>query len=411
MSINLFLDDIGELANDELFDAIDEFAKAQPVEGWRHDYTEAWDESSLKNVAAFAHTFGGVLIVGVRKGKRDLVCELPGVESETEYKTRIANSIASNISPVPSYDVFECHRPAVSNRRFCVVRVRASKALHLITKKDLIPVYIRNEDQVFPANAVELRRLIDREREIPVLAGRTIERANQLRDAMAIGRASGSEDPDTWYLSTCTSSPTFLKLMLVPTEAAVLELDNSHELAVRKLIDELYPRVFDCIRGGVALRASRRGANFYDFAFYHKNIDYEMRWHVMNSGDVGFAAQMADSEKFWSVVDVAHYIVLLTKLAMRWWEFIRFFGDGHLYVQLNIPGLDVFRAKEGYYIQAFAPSVAHPSERRDIRKDAITFGALSGNAANAEVRLDYFSGRENLAKLTTSLLNQLLRTL
>src|SRR5260370_30066814 len=147
MSINLFTDDLSGLQNDELFTAIADFAKAQPIEGWRHDYTEKWEDPALKNIAAFANTFGGLLIIGVRKGKKDVTCELLGVESDSEYKTRIASAIAANISPVPSYSIFECHKPDAPNRRFCVIRVREGKLLHLITKKDFSPVYVRNEDE------------------------------------------------------------------------------------------------------------------------------------------------------------------------------------------------------------------------------------------------------------------------
>jgi len=103
MRTNLFTDDLSGLTNDELFAAIVHFATAQPVEGWRHDYTEKWEEAGLKNIAAFANTFGGLLVVGVKKGKQDVACEFPGVETDSEYKTRIASAIAANISPVPSY--------------------------------------------------------------------------------------------------------------------------------------------------------------------------------------------------------------------------------------------------------------------------------------------------------------------
>jgi len=411
MPTDIFTDDLAILANDELFDAIERFATLQPVEGWRHDYTLQWGDSALQKVAAFAHTFGGVVIVGVKKQKGDTTCELVGVESQTEYKTRIASSIASNISPVPSYDIFECNKPGEANRRFCVVRVRESKALHLLTKKGLFPVYVRNEDQDLPANAAQLRRLIDREREISTLASRVGERASQLRDAMVIGCGYRGDGLDTWYGSPHQNSQTFLRLMLVPTETISLELEKTHEDTFRKLIGALYPRVQEYIASGIANRATRRGADFYDFAFYHKDADYEMRWRISNSGGVGFASQMDHGRKFWSVVDVAHYIILLVKLTMKWWEFIRYFGDGRLQAQLNIPGLTVLQAEEGYYIQSFDPCPTPRVVPRDIRKDAIVLGALPGNAANAETTLNYFSGKEGLSKLTVSLLNQLLRSL
>jgi hypothetical protein len=411
MSVDLFSEDFATLSNDERFFAIEDFAKSQAVEGWRHDYTQQWDDSSLKTVAAFAHAFGGVLIIGVKKQKRDLVCELLGVETETEYKTRIASSIASNISPVPPYDIFECYKPDATNKRFCVVRIRQSKTVHLITKKGLSPVYIRNDDESIPANAVELRRLIDREREAPALGSRGAERANQLRDAMGIGCEYRSLDSDRWYLASSRSSPTFVKLMLVPMETVSIELEKFHEEHLRKLIIERYPYIPSCLNQGKALQASRRGADFYDFAVYYSNVDYENRWRVTGLGDIGFATQMACTSKFWSVVDLAHYIILFVKLAIRWWEFIGFLGDCRFFVQLNIPGLDFLRAPEGYYIQGFDASNVPLRAKRDLRKDAILLGTMPGNAANAEIKLNYFSAQESLSKLTTSLLNQLLRSL
>jgi hypothetical protein len=67
MPTDLFTDDLGTLGNDELYAAIEELTRVQPSEGWRLDYTEQWDDSALKNIAAFAHSFGGLLVVGVRK--------------------------------------------------------------------------------------------------------------------------------------------------------------------------------------------------------------------------------------------------------------------------------------------------------------------------------------------------------
>jgi hypothetical protein len=104
VSTNLLAGDLNGLTNDELYSAVEEFAVAQPVEGWRHDYTELWDdESGLKNVAAFANTFGGTLIVGVKKDKRDSACQIVGISSTFEYKTKIAHSISANVFPTPPY--------------------------------------------------------------------------------------------------------------------------------------------------------------------------------------------------------------------------------------------------------------------------------------------------------------------
>jgi schlafen family protein len=239
MLANLFTDDLNALSNDDLYAAIEEFSCVQSTEGWRLDYTERWDDSALKNIAGFANTFGGLLIVGVRKGKSDTIPDLLGADSDFEYKTRIASAIAANIAPIPSYQIFECHKPGVPNKRFCIVRVRESKALHLITKKGLEPVYIRNEDEVRPANAEQLRMLIDRERETPALLQDIGRRAIDLQVSKSVRSGYRELDSAVWHTLYYQDSLTFLKLEMIPAEATRLELERSHEISLWRMVSGL----------------------------------------------------------------------------------------------------------------------------------------------------------------------------
>lgn len=142
-TIDLVTDDLRRASSDELYLGIESFAKSYPSEGWKHDFTVEWSDSGLQKIAAFANTFGGLLLVGVKKDKTDTLCQFVGVDSPTEYKTRIASSIATNMSPVPLYEIFECREPGNSSRGFCIVRVRMGKVLHLVTRKGMAPVWVR----------------------------------------------------------------------------------------------------------------------------------------------------------------------------------------------------------------------------------------------------------------------------
>src|SRR5690242_1127779 len=102
MTIDLFTADLDALDNAGKFQAVTEFCANRSSEGWRLDYAESWDDRALEKVASFANTFGGLLIIGVRKGKNDPEPIPVGAKSPTELKTRIASSIAANLSPVPS---------------------------------------------------------------------------------------------------------------------------------------------------------------------------------------------------------------------------------------------------------------------------------------------------------------------
>jgi predicted HTH transcriptional regulator len=135
MAVDLFSEDLDKYKNEEKYSALVQFCAARLNEGWRLDYAREWDEHALEKVASFANTFGGVLIIGVKKDKSDPEPLLIGVNSSTEYKTRVASSIAANISPIPLYYVYECHKPGEPNCKLCVVQVRNVNSFHLLTKK------------------------------------------------------------------------------------------------------------------------------------------------------------------------------------------------------------------------------------------------------------------------------------
>jgi hypothetical protein len=298
------------------------------------------------------------------------------------------------------------------------VRVRESKVLHLVTKKGLDPVYVRNEDEVRPANAEQLRMLIDRERETPALSQEIASRATNLQVSKSVRYGYRELDSAVWHTLYYQDSPTWLKLEMIPAEAPRLELERSHEMSFWRLVAQQYPRVADTVHTGVALRAEIRTGQSYEILWYHKNLEYEGRWRIMSTGEIGHATQVRykvpGTEQYgWSVVDVARYISLFLDLNMKWWESMAYFGGGYLYAQLNVPGLTLLRSPHNYFISAFevlyrpVATVLLPS----IRKDAILQSPSPGTGSDAMVKVEYFTAKQGLARLITSILNQLLRPL
>src|SRR5882757_9070740 len=109
--IDLFTVDFNGLDNDQRYSAIVDFARAQPAESNKHDFKLIWNNDALKDIAAFANTFGGLLIIGVEKNQADPEAKVTGVPTNIELTTGIASSIATNIAPTPSYDIMECIKP------------------------------------------------------------------------------------------------------------------------------------------------------------------------------------------------------------------------------------------------------------------------------------------------------------
>lgn len=413
MPINLFNADLEGQSNDERYAAVAQFAASFPSEGWRHDYTESWDDdSALTKVAAFANSFGGILIVGVRKRKTDSMCQLIGVPSSSEYKTKIASSIAVNISPAPSYDIFECHPPTDPSLRFCIVRVRSTKALHLITKKGFQPAYIRNEDEARPANAAQLRALIERERDAPASAMRLADRASVIRDALNLRRKYKDPGSESWFLSASEAVPMFLKLELIPTQRVQCPLDRSREELFRRLVLRCFPRVAET-DGGVAMSTANRGADYYQFVWYHKSIDYEGRWHMTEEGEIGMGTAMESSTLSgeWSIVDLALHVIAFAQLALIWWRTNAYLGDGRLFAQLNVNQLRVAQTSPAGPFTHLV-NLKYPRLRSAaLPSSSVLLATSTRTGANAEIAWDYFAATESLPRLVASLMNQLLRGL
>ena len=410
MNNDLQSGDLSRAGNDELFGAIQAFCEAQPSEGWRHDYTEVWDDSAITKTAAFANTFGGLVIVGVRKGKNDPKCILTGVSSASEYKTRIASSIASNISPIPSYEIAECHHPQNTAERFCVVRIRPGKRLHLVTKKNISPVYVRNEDESRPADAAQLRSLIDREMNIEAYPEQLDQQAESLIESLKVRLKYSDLSTDRWFLSSYDGSPTFLKLALVPADAIAFRIDASEEQVFRQTVHSIYRRVAQTA-GRVALEAEDRGATYYEYVWFHKNVLYEVRWRMTSAGELGLATQIRASEQTWSVVDLAEHLILFLKLVIRWWNRINYFGEGRLIAQLNLSGLTLERTGDyGNYpasMKLANPSWPYPL----VSGQAIDLSQGPRFTASTALNLDCFSLDAQLMRSCMLVLHALLRDL
>ena len=165
MTVNLYTADFGSVGGTELYGAIEAFLRiSEPLaerlsEGWTLEFKEQWSDEMLRHAAAFANTFGGILIVGVseKDGKPQ---EIVGAQLRTELKTQIASSISANISPTPTFQIAECLHPKDRSKRIAVVRIRNVSKLHYLMKGDK-PVYVRNEDESRPATAIQLRSLIE----------------------------------------------------------------------------------------------------------------------------------------------------------------------------------------------------------------------------------------------------------
>ncbi|MGH9687994.1 MAG: AlbA family DNA-binding domain-containing protein [Candidatus Acidiferrales bacterium] len=406
--INLFTADINGLTNDECYSAIVDFAGAQPNESNRHDFKSIWTNETVKDVAAFGNTFGGLLIIGVEKSQDDSQAKAIGVTSSSELTTRIASAIATNISPTPSYDIAECHGPGDTDKRFCIVRVRSSTTLYLVTKKGLPPVWIRNADQTIAADAAQLRNLIDREgRSQDVLEQTLLDRAEGILENMIIGHSY--PDNPHWTVSAWQRSATYFKITLIPAEKKWIPLDVREETKFVRLVHERYRRIESNLASSTdpaARDGSNRSADFYEYRWYHRRLEHESRWRIRNQLDVAHATQIKYEDN-WSLVDVVMYTILLLKLGAKWWTAFNYFGDGMLVATLAVPGLQLRRGASNQFVKLFGPGEG------DFAMDADVLTVQpypQSSVSQAYVHVRSATLLDDLPRIVTSIMNPLLRS-
>jgi predicted HTH transcriptional regulator len=153
VSVNLFDDDLTCVKPDDLRTAILALAQAGIEEKYRLDFKETWDaEKRVPDVAAFANTYGGLLIVGVSDDRQ----RFPGIPGprNSDLKTQLSSIIASRISPPPLFEVHTCPTSAGSSHFLVAIRIQSPRRLHLYLKGNH-PVWVRTEDKSEPATAFQ----------------------------------------------------------------------------------------------------------------------------------------------------------------------------------------------------------------------------------------------------------------
>jgi hypothetical protein len=386
------------------FTSMDRSIGDRPREGYLLDYKEDVSDRFLRSVAAFANTFGGLLIVGVTEldGRPD---KLAGVFVRGELKTKIASMIAANLFPCPQFEIAECELPTDAERKLSVVRVRETPEICLLAKKgETHPVYVRIEDQSAPADASQLRALLDRKSKNQTSATEIEARLVPLRNRMfvTIAGTSGGQR---------SRSETYFRIGICPYFHHSLPLDLSVERRFSEIVGAQIPGLQTLVSQNEAAIEFQRWRDWFEIHFVDKAHDYERRWHLSTSGDIGFATQMrwpvSGSEALWSLYDVALDISLVGKIVREFWKYTGYFGAFRLDAEVHVTGLKLEMNSQGFaplFYERVQGSLFFPLDRTSISigKNPQAAGQAQADFTNPDLQA-------SLSDTVGIVLNQLLR--
>jgi hypothetical protein len=421
IDVDLYRDDLFVVSDLDLYVAVEAFTRvASPPadrmqEGYLLDFKETWSISALRTVAAFANTFGGLLLVGVSEkgGRAD---QLVGIPSQRhELKTSIASAIASNISPTPPYEIREFAFPEDSGRRLCIVRVRKGNSLYLLTKKDEKPVYVRNEDESRPADAARLQALLATRLHSAWLSTKLQQPPTGTPD-LYVTQTFGAGAPDQRIRST-----TFLQVSLAPEEPLDVRLDLAVEQKFSSIVRAAYQELADSLsitNLGASFRDERRRDSF-QIIYLEAWRDYEVRWVIDSSGALYFVTQVRyksqqDFEEAWSLCDLMTNLDWMIGVAHEFWHYLNYPGEARIKSELQVEALPLLvrgGGLEASYASEFYQKDGPRRRAKALSTDALTKPAKQRMQAKAAVDLTYSTRYGNHAEPVALVTNQLLRDL
>jgi hypothetical protein len=421
--VDFYKDDLGTVPAADLFAAIEEFTgvalapENRTPEGYLLDFKQEWSEKAVKTVAAFANTFGGLLIVGVseRDGRADQIVGI-NVGPRQELRTSIASSIASNISPTPPYEIWNLVMPQDPSKQLCVIRVRKGAGIHLWTKKDECPVYVRNDSESRRADAAALQALLTM-RSGPNVATEG-PHGPSISPFFVTRAAGGAEDGRE-------RSATFLEISIAPEVPLKVYLDLAIEEKISSIISSSYPEPV----GLWPTLTATRSRSWYQLTYLNKSSDYEMHWAMDDRGGCHFCTQSRvtwhlspEKKEFWSVSDLMTNIGSAISVAHQFWQFVGYMGEGSLKAGIKVGSLPLLswyhpQLGENTYIPGFytgngAVRPATPlasSAMRLASEPVASWGKRESGAAETEINFASRSG--NRAEAVALATNQILRDL
>jgi hypothetical protein len=286
--------------------------------------------------------------------------------------------------------------PTDPAKKVCVVRVKESPEMCLVTKKGEQPVRVRVEDESRPADAAQLRAIMERKRSRRSFASELQVRVNLWASLIVTSACK----PDA---NLRVSSGTRLWAVFFPLEHPEIELDVNTERKFCSIVRKYFPG-FGSDDERVDL--GPRSKDSYQTHSLILSHDFERVWQFDSSGAFGFASQTAWRDPagglYWSLCDLVIDLSLLLRASREFWESFGYFGGAQLVVRLSIDGLSLHYDPQGFHAIFHRPSGPIARDALAISPNPVTTRPLEG-----ELHVTF---QTDVVYVVSRIVNQLMRT-
>lgn len=368
-----------DLSSELTFDTLREFLKLndreqdRPQESPVLDFKEDFPPDLADDVCAFANSYGGVILLGV-KGKKGHPLAIPesivGIPGKAgEISQRVVNIILNGVQPRPRFSVGVVALPQAPDKFVAVVRIEAGEDTpYMWLGKNRISV--RVEDSSRAASLEQVKDLVRSGSGPP-------QSAEELLDA---------GDPYVLVRSPVGEhrSGNFHQLIWAPTHAFRVRLDRAAERQFRDFVAESFTK--DRTEApGISIS---RTANYTDVDVRNQERDFHRKWRLTNTGVVGFTSNVgyltpgALSEKIGRIDEFGYWIadsIAFLRLVKGIAQEHGYYGFGLLRHTLSIasgmsinlkmsmpgPGYEGEDNMVGVRVPVPLPSLVYPSTRTE----------------------------------------------
>jgi hypothetical protein len=293
-----------------------------PMLDYKRDVSDKdnWSEAA----AAFANTFGGVIVFGV-EGERDQPRRLTGFDPQgVEMKTKLVSTLLSRIQPRPVLQVRVVKLDTDPNKQVAILRISEGlRPPYMYSKDQKHRVYIRVGAQKAEADYLQLSALFEKR-------GKT---ESQAASFLADFAGPQSELRVTAPRSNQTSPHSYRFLLGPDDDRAAGRLTREVEGQFEECVNRLYE---DWERDEVLRGAARTSC----FSFREPGSELEPRFGLTLKGAVGFvrhACIQTSYGLFFRGGEFCRDLLRFLVLAASFYERRRYYGGGLLEAVLNIP--------------------------------------------------------------------------